>query len=556
MATPKQYDIFISYRREGGKNYARILKPELEKRGFNNRVFLDFDELKDGKFDKRIIDAIDSAPIFIIILTDGCLDRCVNEDDWVRLEIAHALETNKHIIPVVCDKSFNDFPVNIPEFIRKGLGQHQFSQIDTDALLRASVNELVEFRITPIINKFAKEDDKINKVGAEVHVITDSDCNVLRFCKHIGIAKVGDDNIIRLIKGEHLLDFVSVEYGDIKCSRRFNVEDCDSSYIIEVRLQEQVKERKKKELINVSLLPHKDESGKWGFKNLSDNIVISCRWADVKHFEEELAAVQDETGKWGFIDKLGELVIPCKWEYAFGFSEGLALVSDDNFRCGYVDRCGKLLIPCKWEDANDFSEGLALVENDKGKKGYIDKTGNVMIPCKWEDASDFSEGLALVENDKGKKGYIDKTGNIVIPCKWEDASDFREGLSMVQDENYKYGFIDKTGAIIIPCKWNSVGFFIDGLANVRDETWMCGFIDRSGTLVIPCVWDSVGVFKDGLAYVRDGSGKYGFIDRVGNLVIPCIWEKVGSFTSGVAPVYDDRGDCWIMDKTGQVLGRW
>jgi hypothetical protein len=39
-----RYDIFISYRRESGKNYARILKPELEKRGFQDRIFLDFDE--------------------------------------------------------------------------------------------------------------------------------------------------------------------------------------------------------------------------------------------------------------------------------------------------------------------------------------------------------------------------------------------------------------------------------------------------------------------------------------------------------------------------------
>ena len=220
---PKQYDIFISYRREGGKNYARILKPELEKRGFQDRVFLDFDELKDGKFDKRIMDAIDSAPIFIIILSDGCLDRCVNEDDWVRQEILHALEANKHIIPVVCDKSFRDFPVDIPEVIKKGLGQHQFTQIDTDTLLRASVNELVEFRITPVISKLAKDVENSSNIGAEIHVITDADCNIIRFGKQIGTAVVNEDTIIRLMKGNHLLDFVSVVYNDIKQTLKYSV---------------------------------------------------------------------------------------------------------------------------------------------------------------------------------------------------------------------------------------------------------------------------------------------------------------------------------------------
>ena len=37
------YDIFISYRRDGGKELARPLKSELERRSY--RVFLDFDEL-------------------------------------------------------------------------------------------------------------------------------------------------------------------------------------------------------------------------------------------------------------------------------------------------------------------------------------------------------------------------------------------------------------------------------------------------------------------------------------------------------------------------------
>ena len=77
-----QYDVFISYRRVGGKEYARLLKPELEKRGFE--VFLDFDELSDGVFDQRIKDAISASPVFLLILSRGALDRCVNEGDWVR----------------------------------------------------------------------------------------------------------------------------------------------------------------------------------------------------------------------------------------------------------------------------------------------------------------------------------------------------------------------------------------------------------------------------------------------------------------------------------------
>ena len=556
MATPKQYDIFISYRRDGGKNYARILKPELEKRGFQDRVFLDFDELKDGKFDKRIMDAIDSAPVFIIILSDGCLDRCVNVGDWVRQEILHALATNKHIVPVVCDKTFNGIPNDVPEVIKKGLGQHQFSQIDTDALLEASVDELVKHRISPIINGSNTGVESMRETGAEIHIMTDADCNVMRFGKLLGVAEIEKDNVIRLIKGNHLLEFVSVAYSDVKQSVKYSVPDNEYSDFIEVKLQELVKEKRKKDLANVPLVTYKDENGKFGYKDNDGNIVIPCDWADARLFDEELAAVQDVDGKWGYIDKIGDLVIPCKWEYTLGFSEGLAFVEDSSEKYGYIDKTGRVVIPCKWEDASDFYEGLAKVQNSSEKYGFIDKTGQLVISCKWEDASNFNEGLVSVQDSSEKWGFVDKTGRVVIPCKWEDVSDFYDGIARVHDEHCKYGFIDKTGSLVIPCVWSTAGFFREGLASVRGENWLAGFIDKTGQLVIPCIWDSVGMFQEGLAYVRDMTGKYGFIDKSGAVVIPCKWNKVGSFSAGIATAYDDDGVCWIIDKTGAVLGKW
>lgn len=151
-----KYDIFISYRRASGKNYARILKPELEKRGF--KVFLDFDELHDSVFGKRIMNAIDNSAAFLMILTEGALDRCVNENDWVRREILYAKEKNKHIVPVEIDKSFRTFPNNIPNEIKEIIGAHSFAQIDTESLLKESIDKMVKERLSEQMDK--KADNK------------------------------------------------------------------------------------------------------------------------------------------------------------------------------------------------------------------------------------------------------------------------------------------------------------------------------------------------------------------------------------------------------------
>lgn len=145
----EQYDIFISYRRDGGRDIARPIKLELEKHGYS--VFLDFDELKDGSFNQKIKDAISSAPIFIVILSSHALDRCSNQDDWVRQEIEYAISKKRHIVPINPDLSFEGFPENLPQNIKEGLGLHQYSDILFGQLFEDSVRKMVRERIVPYV---------------------------------------------------------------------------------------------------------------------------------------------------------------------------------------------------------------------------------------------------------------------------------------------------------------------------------------------------------------------------------------------------------------------
>lgn len=142
-----KHDIFISYRREGGKEIARTIKSYLDAQGYN--VFLDFDELKDGVFDDRLITAIEGSKVFMFILSPGSLDRCMNEDDWVRKEIEHAVETGKHIIPVNPDGLFKHFPEGLPEPIIEALGRNQHSEVMTGQLFHASMKKMIEERVKP-----------------------------------------------------------------------------------------------------------------------------------------------------------------------------------------------------------------------------------------------------------------------------------------------------------------------------------------------------------------------------------------------------------------------
>ena len=111
MAPKNKYDIFISYRRDDGAYTAKAIFDSLRDRGY--RVFLDIETLRSSAFNLNLYNAIDECQDFIIILSPHSLDRCVNENDWVRRELEYALSHNKNVIPVFL-RGF-EFPDVLPE---------------------------------------------------------------------------------------------------------------------------------------------------------------------------------------------------------------------------------------------------------------------------------------------------------------------------------------------------------------------------------------------------------------------------------------------------------
>ena len=89
---------------------AILLRDRLTAKGY--KVFLDIENLNSGSFNTKLFDVIDNCKDVLVICSIGSLDRCVNDGDWVRLEIAHALEKGKNIVPIML-RGFS-FPDDLP----------------------------------------------------------------------------------------------------------------------------------------------------------------------------------------------------------------------------------------------------------------------------------------------------------------------------------------------------------------------------------------------------------------------------------------------------------
>lgn len=130
-------DAFISYRHDGGYLMPQLLRSALKDKGIH--CYLDLEEDRSGQFDERLLDAIRDSSNFILILTKGTLDRCINADNWVRHEIVEAVKSNKNIIPVM-----------YPDFVLPKELNEQFPE--EVLILEKKTRSDLETRISPSYN--------------------------------------------------------------------------------------------------------------------------------------------------------------------------------------------------------------------------------------------------------------------------------------------------------------------------------------------------------------------------------------------------------------------
>lgn len=108
------YDVFISYRRQGGGADARMMYDRLQSYGYT--VSFDMDTLKNGNFNEELLKRVAECKNFVVLLSENCFERtlngCKREDDWLRIEIATALYNNKNIVTVMLPGFV--FPAKLP----------------------------------------------------------------------------------------------------------------------------------------------------------------------------------------------------------------------------------------------------------------------------------------------------------------------------------------------------------------------------------------------------------------------------------------------------------
>ena len=224
------------------------------------------------------------------------------------------------------------------------------------------------------------------------------------------------------------------------------------------------------------LFPIRDNaSGKWGYMDISGNMVIEPKFDKAEPFNEDNVAVVYDSGLelYGVIDSGGNYKIEPSFNDIKLYGSNMALVmneKEDKYAAYFVDMDGKKLSDEKY-DINVGAEmhavdGCIPVKNLQCFCGYINLDMSPLTELKYTENFNFSNGMAVVVNQDGLYGYIDSTGKEVIPCQFESAGDFGENDLASVKLNGKCGLIKKDGSFYIEPNYDRIESFSSGYSVV------------------------------------------------------------------------------------------
>jgi len=322
------------------------------------------------------------------------------------------------------------------------------------------------------------------------------------------------------------------------------------------------------------------KNGKYGFVDISNNIVVPMEYDSANPFGDDGLAYVEKNKKNGYVDKSGNEVIPVEYDGIGEFNDGLAYVYKDD-KYGYVNKSNDLVIPMKYDNANAFHNGTALVKKD-GEAILIDTEGKVLHTYSYERVSVLKGDLLKfgVKGTYGEyddiEGYLygvmDKNENILIPAQYVNLYNMKDNenlfkvtadiddvveVTLTDDYKWEYnwepdryeGVIDRDDKYIIqPSFIISNDCSCDRICAYYDGKWGC--FDSDGRLVIQFIYDGISPYREGYATVAQ-DGKHGFIDTNGKIVVPIEYDETGYFQEGYAAVKKD-GKWGFVDVNGDV----
>lgn len=399
-------DIFISYRRVGGRDAARNVELALRGEGYES-IFFDFNSLRDGVFNDQIFEAIDSCKDYLLILSDGALDRCANEGDWVAIEIRRALTADCKIIPIRVGEGEFKWPEDLPKDLRI-LKSIQFLNLKTDEYFHDSIRHLTE----RMDSKPTRVDKKASEQGFVLSLTVDETCDLLINGERIRKIRQGKAARVDFLERKNSYHFTLKSLAIQTDVIEFDlaVPEFSKSMEKQVSFEDLRKERTAREVADRMKQKRAREWQKENRRGLLRSYSFIDKEIDGRTLVGEK---KGDLILYGFVNPEGYEIIPCVFQDAVHFSEGLAAVFDGD-RWSYIDPNGNTILHQVSETPGLFMHGVVPISRE-GKFGLIDADGHELLPLVYSLVTHACDPIVVAEASSGSFHVFGLDGKPLSP---------------------------------------------------------------------------------------------------------------------------------------------
>lgn len=586
-------DIFISYRRIDGRDFARNILLALGKRGYEN-VFFDYSSMREGAFNQQIFTAIEHCKDFLLILSPLSMLNCSRQEDWVAIEIEKAISCGCNIIPISINEPFNNWPEDFPRKLSI-LKRQQMLTLRTDEYFDNSIDKLTEWlESEPTEHNRIQEDYSIS-------IISDETCELYINNERIRKIKANKAALIKGINKEDIYifsfrslarvgDIIDIEYHFSKTTLTNDqlVVSFIARRLDKIKLERKAREARdkakkdayEKHGILKSALESYDEYGldsngmvavvrnkKIGFVNRDAIESVPCIYDDVMRYEYGYASVCREN-QWGLIDEFGNEIAPIGSQQPCVICPGghyFTVTYNEKIGISTIPICNNKCFQFEYDEVvflaehNDFilgkKDGIwCLVSGDNTTHFFPNRVSS--ISARWEQSPmetfldnypydiHYHQGynkirvlyppLCIKNFDTGRLGIINNSLKMSVPFSAEKTYwvGNNQSLAIVMTGG-KYGLIDyETGRTVLPTIYSIVKPLCKP-CYLQEEYDPLLFLVGDDISKNECNVDNKGnIYFDTIDGYYFG-GNQGVTDEYGNLIIPQVYQLIDIFDTEI-----------------------
>jgi len=301
-----------------------------------------------------------------------------------------------------------------------------------------------------------------------------------------------------------------------------------------------------------SPVPYHDPGGKWGYCDLSTNIIVPPQYDGVWQFSGDTARAYSAPYT-VFVSSAGYELFRGRYQDAKDLNEYCAPVQLRGY-WGCLDRQGNPAIPYEYEELLGFYNGSSPAKKD-GVWGIVDFASKKFSPLFYDEIYPFSYGFARFRK-KDRYGFIDVNGTETYPAAFDELFDFGGDYATAHLDD-KYGFVSSK-MLFKARNPVRIGEYRDSLAPAQKLTSdnKCGYIDWNGEEKIPFVYQECAPFSEDAAAVKQKSGgKWAYIDKTGRQLTDFKYDSAQEFHNGAALTVINGKDAYI-NKDGRPFDKY